>query len=291
MCEYYGFSLKYHIEHYHTNVSLTEYKKLYGETISLSSKEKYRISFNQRKYSPIEIFVMNGGNIEEIRKKQGETFSKNMLENIDERKRRSELLGEINKRPASRQKASETAKKTSKRKDILHKRTQQLREWRENNTEEFYKKCVEKLVGVFYSVGEKRLYEFFQTFNNNFERNRFIKSKKYFTFSKTNRKQIDFLDKDMKVMIEFDGPLHFQNKFDSLDVIKHKDKQLERFVRETKKYMLIRISQKCLTQKYPYENSIFKPEVLDKIISLLQNIELGKVFYIGKEYGENNILC
>ena len=54
------------------------------------------------------------------------------------REARRQNLSRLNKTQGFRERSSDTAKKTSSRKDIKDKRSEQLATWRENNPEEFY---------------------------------------------------------------------------------------------------------------------------------------------------------
>lgn len=288
LCDFWGHSLTSHIKRKHF-LSRKKYKEKYGEVLSPSAKKNYSLSGK-----------INGDWISNLEDKENnekylhflEQCSKNISEaiknNPEEIERRRKLLAELNKREDFRKKASETATKTSKRKDIIEQRTKQLKKWRENNPDEFYEKCTKQMIGVFFSLGEKLLLEEIKEIG--FKRNQFIKSKKHFNkTSKTNRKQVDFLNRDKKIIIEFDGKHHFEEKNSDFELIKKKDKKLNEWVRE-KGFFLIRVSQSAILPKRPYKDSILREEYKEKIKELIKTPQFGKVIFLGKEYGENSII-
>ena len=68
-------------------------------------------------------------------------ISEGIMKSDSAREARRQNLSRLNKTQEFRERSSETAKKTSSRKDIQDKRSKQLAKWRENNPEEFYEKC------------------------------------------------------------------------------------------------------------------------------------------------------
>ena len=204
-----------------------------------------------------------------------------------ERQRRSKLLSKLNKRQDFRDRASNTAKNTSQRADIIEQRSSNLKNWRNNNPDEFFEKCTKKMLS-YKSLGETLFKEILA---ENFNSNQFIKSKQYFTFNKNSRKQVDFLNQINKTIIEFDGEIHFkQTGIIDLQKIQEKDLALNLFILEKKKYSLIRISFDCIQYKTPYKNSIIRSEVLEKLNEIITNAELGKIYHLGRSYGNSNLL-
>jgi hypothetical protein len=68
--------------------------------------------------------------IKRIRERAGKKISRTILANKSECKRRAKRLANLNRTEAFRKKASETAIKTSARKDIQEKRSLALDKWR-----------------------------------------------------------------------------------------------------------------------------------------------------------------
>lgn len=203
------------------------------------------------------------------------------MENEKERKRRSKLLGSLNKTDAFRKKSSDTAKITSSRPDILKARSLQLKRWRDSNPDAFYKKCTSAMHKVHQSLPEKRLFEFCKSLNSNFESNKQIKSVKHFFINKTASKQVDILDKKTKILVEFDGVYHFEPIFgkEYLEKVKDKDLELNNYCLDNN-YILIRVSQSC----FIYKNINDFNETTKNIISDLIKKQKPGIYFIGSEY-------
>jgi len=281
-CSYWGHNLKEHIKNNH-NLTLEQYS---GQTLSEPTKENYS---NQNKENGdwITREKEKGTDLKEYFKHMGESVSRSILNNPKERKRRSQLLGNLNKREDFRYRASETAKKTSNRKDIQEQRALRLKKWREENPEEFYEKCI-KQMHKFKSKPEKDLFryliEFFEEFE--FKNNQQIQDN-LFSMNKTRRKQVDIISKENKVIVEVDGPYHFK-PIRGEQVLKNvvlKDKALNKYAFK-EEFLLVRIS----TSQYDYRGEgEFSEKCLDKLNELLYNRQPG-IFFLGEEYGENNCL-
>ena len=187
-----------------------------------------------------------------------------------------------------RQNQSETAKITSARSDIQAQRAEALKNWRDNNPEDFYEKCTRAMHKTWTSKPEKKLTAFAKSINPFFKGNQQIKSAKHFFINKTSSKQIDILDKENKIIIELDGPHHFEPIFgdDKLKAVQKKDKELDSFCLD-KGYVLIRISHK----QYDYRGTVnnFPEHILAKIRQILQN-KIPGIYCLGEEYYERNIL-
>lgn len=238
--------------------------------------------------------------IRDRRLKAGRKISKNILSNKEERARRSKCLGDLNKTDLFRKKASETAVKTSARKDVQANRSAQLARWREknptvfrdimrknrkkilqwqrDNPEEHYKKCVIPLLSSWKSKPERSLLSYCKSLLEDC-RSFFLIDESFST--KTKRRQIDIYSESRHIIIEFDGPLHFMPIFgvEDFESKKRKDKEINLLAH---KYCIIRVSYDC----YYSKSDSFKQEILDNIRDLLLNPRLG-LFLFGSKYGED----
>lgn len=281
-CDYWGFNLKIHLEKIH-GINIENYKK---ETLAHATRKRYRKQ-NIENGNWINRAKENNLDLKEYFVESGKAISKAIMNNPFDRRRRSELLGKLNKREDFRKKASETAIKTSKRKDLIEKRTTNLLNWVKNNPEEHYNKCIKKKFYV--SKPEMELYKYICKYfkNLDFKNNQQLKNKKWFLINKTNRRQIDILSKKEKIIIEFDGIFHFKkigNKQKFLKIVE-KDKELDNFAFKNN-WTLIRVGNLQYSYKAP---SGFKESCLLLLKNIIDNRDRG-VFKIGLEYGKDNIL-
>lgn len=238
--------------------------------------------------------------IKMTRERSGKKISQTIMANIDERNRRAKLLGNLNKTDKFRKKASETAIKTSARKEIQESRSAALKQWRDenpdkfneiikkngdrltewtkNHPEEHYEKCVKPLLNNWKSKPEKCLLNFCKSIVNDC-RSYFLVNNIFTT--KTKRRQIDVFSQSKSIIIEFDGPLHFENIFGDEDFKSKKCKDFEiNSLRD--KYCIIRVSYDC----YFYNIENFKNDILDAIKELLLNPKNG-LYLFGSKYGKD----
>jgi very-short-patch-repair endonuclease len=283
LCDYTAAKLTQHIKKEH-NLTKEFYLENYGELVSPNSKKRYS-AVAKENGDWVNRAKESGKDLSEWKEKLSKGISESIMNNPEERERRSRLLGRLNKRDDFRKRASNAAKITSARPEIQKARAGQLKRWRDNNPDKFYEKCISPMHGAWDSKPERTLYKFALMLNSNFKRNRQVNSKKYFLTNKTSRKQVDIIDKKRKIIIEFDGPHHFKNIFGSLKRRQEVDRELERFCLD-KKYILIRVSQSCFIYKTIND---FEKKIKDKIINIIHNNKSG-VYYLGKEYGSKNIM-
>jgi len=279
LCSYTSAKLTIHVKKEH-NISPKEYRKKYGSLVCDNSIKRYS-AIAKKNGSWIKKAKESGQDLSEYKAKLSESISKSIMSNPEERKRRAELLGSLNKTEAFRKKASETAKKTSARIDIQQSRAANLKKWRKLNPDKFFNQCTLVMHKKWQSLPEKKLFEFFKTISEDFERNKQIKSNKYFLINKTNSKQIDILNKKQKIIAEFDGKQHFSPIFgeEVLLNIKEKDKELDRFCIDNK-FILIRVSQSCFIYRTIND---FSNSVKDEIFKIIKNNIPGN-YFIGAEY-------
>jgi very-short-patch-repair endonuclease len=201
-------------------------------------------------------------------------------------------MATINKTENMRIKSSKSAKITSAKPEILEKRTKQLQKWREENPELFYNQCTAPMIKSFQSKPERILFNYFSQLKPfNFKRNQFIKSKYFTNFSK--KKQVDIIDLDNRIYIEFDGKVHFKPIFGDSVLLKTKlrDQELEKVI-TSNNWILIRISYDQFVyttkniNKIKHDASYFKPESLQQIEAILKSKQPG-VYKIGEAYNSS----
>jgi hypothetical protein len=291
ICGYHGRSLKMHVSKHH-NLSKKEYNSKYGSLICTSSNEKYSEAVKESGNWIIKA-KEQGKDLTEYWEKVSKGVKNSIMSDDNERKRRSDLMTELNKKqqldPDFQRKVSETAKKTSARKDVQEKRAQQLKAWRDNNPEDFHKKCISKMLLSWQSKPEKCLFNWLQSIEGfSFKRNKFIRSENFSSISK--RRQSDISDKIKRIYVEFDGIFHFEPKFgeEKLKLIQQKDKEIEEHI-FNHNWTLIRVShdQFCystkIIDKVKIDSSYFKQECLDKILEIL-NSNIPGIYKIGSAY-------
>lgn len=277
ICGFHAKSLGVHVLKEH-GIPADEYKKDH-QIICSKSHETYK-SQNGLNGDWIVRAKENGEDLSEYLVKMGESVRQSILNNPEDRKRRAGVMAAVNKTDVMRKKASETAIKTSARRDIQLQRAEKLQNWRTANPEEFYEKCMSKMFGSYQSIPENELFNVVVNVEGyNFKSNQFLKSEMF--TGKTHRKQIDIADHSKHMYLEFDGPLHFKEtkKSDLKDIIK-RDDCLDGYI-NINDFTLIRVSP----DQFSYRKSDFgfSTDCLVKINYILNNPTPG-VHYIGEMY-------
>jgi len=250
--------LKQHLRKEH-NLSPEEYKQAFpgALTVSRQTSKNYGSTGN---FNWIKRANDAGDDLSEYKEKMGKAVSAAIMSKPEERARRSRQLGINNQTPEARQKASDTAKRTSSREDILSARTLRMHTNRKP------------------SIPEKILFPILEPFG--FKRNQSIKDEVAFT-TKTHRRVLDFFRKEDKLIVEFDGGQHFCDAFKNFSKVYSSDEELNAWVDENQ-YCLIRISY----EKFSYKTHTFNDEALQRLFELIQNPTPG-VHFIGDAYNKN----
>lgn len=279
ICGYHRKKLGNHITIEH-KIDLDEYKAKYNKKIICEKSSDTYKKQNAINSDWINRAKERGEDLSEYKKKMGDAVREAILSDPKERQRRAEVMAKVNKTEEMRNKSSETAKKTSARPDIQQQRSAQLKRWRDNNSEEFYNKCIYKMLKSSHSKPEIELFNVVKTFEGcNFTLSPMIISDTFISTSK--RKQIDIGDSNKGIYLEFDGPRHFKNIDNQLKTIKKKDDLLDAYIVDNN-LTLIRVSQDQFS--YTKRNYGFSKECLQKLFFVLEN-NLKGVFYIGELYG------
>lgn len=286
ICNFHSQNLGIHLKKIH-NISSKKYTEIYGGNIlSATSYNKYKLNGNEEILSE---YIKN--NLEDFSRK----VSKGILNSSTSRKLHSDMMINLNNKQQAdilfKKIVSDTAKKTSSRPEIIEFRTLKLKKWREENPDDFYNKCIKKMITAFQSKPEKKILQFVNNLSGfNFKKNQFINSK--FISNKSHNKQMDMGDKEKRIYIEFDGVLHFLPKYgyEILSNIKQKDQEIEYHI-SSHNWTIIRISYDQFVYKTKMVNKIkedasyFKQECLDNLIKILNENKPG-IYKIGEAYGK-----
>jgi hypothetical protein len=250
-----------------------------GHVLCVTSKKKYE-AVAQDNGNWIEKAKARGEDLTEYKKKMGDAVRDSIMSNPENRKRRAKVMSDVNKSDVMRKKASETAKKTSARKDVQEKRAAQLKKWRDENPDDFYDKCISKMLTIYSSKPEKLLYNLVKDHPKyNLKRHRKIRSDKFKAYK---QRDVDIGDADKRIYIEYDGPLHFkQTSMNQLEGVQERDRLLDEHIIKHG-WFLIRVSY----DQFSYRKSDygFKNECLEKVFGILDD-PLPGVHKIGAAYG------
>jgi very-short-patch-repair endonuclease len=258
-----------------------DYETQHGSIICQSSKNLYKDSKN---YDWINREKSRGNDLSDWKEKLSEKISQGIMNSQTARQARRDNLSNLNRSKEFRERSSETAKKTSSRLDVLEQRTMKLKKWRDENTELFYDSCVKKMISSYQSIPEQKLFDLIDTdFPLRFKKNQQIRRIGKFISVKSGTRQIDILDLQNKIVIEFDGPRHFFNyaKQDYLMAQKVRDEELNR-VLVGEGFTVIRVA----FDQFSYKNSgKFNDSCLQLIRNTIVKQEPGLIL-IGDAYRE-----
>lgn len=290
ICNFHGKKISGHLNKVH-NVEIKDYIKKYNSpVISQNSKELYSKAniLNNADGNWIVKAKNSGIDLTEHHAAVGRKISQIILNSDEQKLVRSKNMIKQNAKqigdPAYHKMLSEVAQRTSARQDVQDARSLQLKNWRDNNPEDFHRQCVTPLTTTFHSNPEKKMLEIMKSFIDfNFKLNKFVKDEEIFS-SQTHTKQIDMADVDKHIYIEYDGQLHFKpfKGQETFDNIKKRDEQLDRFIIKNN-YTLIRVGYDQYVDKHKFEKSFIKPECILKIKEILDNGIPG-IYKIGTVY-------
>lgn len=249
LCKFAGSKITQHVQSAH-GLSKEEYIEKYGPVICSASSKRYGSTDN---CNWITRKKNDGEDLTTYKAKMGLAVSNAIMSNTNERNRRSNLLGSLNKRQDFRDRSSKAAKITSSRPEILEKRSARLKRWREENPEEF-QKIITKSLQKSSSRPEKLLFEICKEIFGESTVSQF-QVQHILIPNKTKRARIDIANKDNKILVEFDGPFHFKPilGMDNLALRIARDEAVEKYAIEND-YVLIRISYDCFDGKHFNEN-------------------------------------
>jgi very-short-patch-repair endonuclease len=289
ICGFVGKSIAFHTKREH-ELSRSDYERIYGPTVSAKSKNNYSVQ-NEKNGDWIERAKLQGRDLSDFKTRVSASVSASIMANPKERERRSLLLAELNKREDSRERASVAAKKTSARKDIQNKRAAVLKDWRDNNPEEFREKCVMSLINspkkqVNKSKVEQILFALLSE-KWEFKRNVRLYCPRVFVTNKTGTKEVDLYSESEKIIVEFDGPSHFKALYGEARLGRSVSRDLEllEYCLENK-IILARLDD--TTFVWRRHNSRFVDGVIETLFEILDKKEVG-IYYFGGHYVEDQI--
>ena len=279
VCGFHAKSLGTHVSKVH-GIAADEYKKTH-QIICQKSIETYR-NQNGENGDWIERAKDRGEDISDYCERMGNAVRDSILSNPEDRKRRAGVMAAVNRSEVMRKKASDTAKKTSARRDIQLQRVARIHAWQKANPDKFAN-IISKLTTIWNSKPESLLYhEMTKRTQFNFRRHQKLRSEKFLSFYK--QKDIDIGDTAKRVYIEYDGPLHFkQTTMNQLANVQEKDRLLDEHIIE-QGWVLIRVGY----DQFSYRKSDygFLADCLAKIDEILNDPKPG-VHRIENVY-ENN---
>ena len=285
-------SLGKHLSSKH-NLDNKEYEKKYpGAPVkATATKERYS---TQNKYNGnwIERAKADGDDLSEYKEKMGKAVSAAIMSNPEERLRRARQMATNNQTPAARQCSRETAIKTSARLEIQKARAKRLAKWRDENFEEFYEKCLKAAHSVWHSKPELVLFQLLSNIDGDycFQHNQVIKSNEFPNRSK--RKQVDVADKSLRVYVEFDGIIHFEDRIKGEKTfvkIQQMDRLLDDHINKHG-WTLIRISYDQFIYEKQTDGSPgrFKDECIKRLLGCLRDPRPG-VHRIGDAFTKDGL--
>lgn len=174
--------------------------------------------------------------------------------------------------PEMRSRYSETAKKTAARSDIQQERAARLKNWRDNNREKFWEIHAKALTASKRSKMEIWLEPHLVELG-------FIRNTKFRCGDQ--KKQVDFIHKPWKTIIEVDGPWHFlpvrspQNLVD----VQQRDRMLEKEILK-RSWRLIRLSMECFRS---YSGELISPS-LDQLFEKIKDTSWVGILCYGNLY-------
>jgi hypothetical protein len=262
-------------------MSKEEYLKAYPTAAITSKVSTARFKHRGQNFAWLKRAKARGDDLTAYKEKMGRAVSEAITSNPGERKRRSELMGELNRRPEARKRSSDVARLTSTRPEILKARAERLARWRELNPDEFYEKCTKAAHAIWHSIPELALFDLLKNVEGyDFVHNQVVKSVAF--PNKSKRKQVDIADRSRHIYVEFDGIIHFNARIkgeDNFERVKCMDAMLDDYITKHD-WTLIRISYDQFSYK---DGGRFEPDCLKKLFEILKDPRPG-VHRIGKAY-------
>lgn len=244
LCTFVGARIMRHVEDHHA-LKRSLYEAEYGSATAVATRERYS-ACNKVGGDWINRAKAAGQDITGWKQKMATSVRTAIMSNPDERKRRSELakmtIGTIARSSEGRKRSSDAAKITSARPEIQKARAGKLRAWRESHQDDFYTKCVANEKRNWKSKPEAQLFAFLSTEFPQFEFKQNQQLMASCFTNKTRRRQIDVMSRSRRIIVEFDGALHFRNiaKWNQLDAVIARDEELNA-VAISHGYIVIRI--------------------------------------------------
>jgi very-short-patch-repair endonuclease len=265
-----------------------EYVSKHGPVLSSSAQATFNRTGHDN-FDWINRAKQAGDNLSEYRVKMGKAVSDVIMNDLEERSRRSKLMGELNKSPEGRERSSVTAKRTSARPEIITVRTENLRAWREREPEKF-QAIITKMIGYRTTKPEKATLAFLQGEfpEHDFKGNRQLRSNQYFIMNKSRIRQIDIMSRSRMFIVEVDGHIHFHNisQWDQLALVQAKDVELNDALPRMG-YTLVRIS----SDQWNAHTGEISDACKHRLIDLVRAFGEPTVHFIGEQYDRSTLGC
>lgn len=183
--------------------------------------------------------VMYCGEIVRTRKNQQAHFQSCEVCHIKRREIRVQTCKDLVHTDQMRQKYSQTAKKTAKRSDIQQQRAAQLKQWRVANPEK-----LDAIRAKAHASPKRSKME--NWLEPHLIEQGFLRNTRLSCGVEKVAKQIDFINKQQKIVIEIDGPWHFLpiRSNVSLQTVQQRDQMLNQEIM-MRGWRLIRLSMEC----------------------------------------------
>lgn len=284
ICGYPARELKRHIKRCH-DLLPCDYS---GQTIAaITSEQRSKVAKANDNWDWIRRANDRGDDLTEYKAKMATAVSDAIMANPVERVRRSRQLATLNKTNEFRARASKTAKRTSMREDVIADRSAQLKKWRDENQDEFYDKCISKMIGSYHSKPEIALFAILSAQFTFLKNNQRLYSA-LFKSVKTSRRQLDIASKEHLIAIEYDGPYHFRQLHKTYDLngTKLKDIELNTILPQLG-WVLIRISH----DQWSYRSGEgFKDACIKQVVHLIEQAVPG-CYKVGDAYNSDTTVC
>lgn len=183
---------------------------------------------------------------------------------------------ELQHTPEMRQKYSETAKKTSARSDIRQERAQRLKVWRDKHPAEF--QGIQAKAHASPKLSKMEIWLEPHLAKLGFMRNTTLRCQK-------GSKQIDFVNRHKKMVIEVDGPWHFLpiRSIQHLQTVQARDQMLNHEVMR-RSWRLIRLSMECFKSN---SGELISPD-LSQLITTIENGDWDGIRCYGSLYEQRS---
>jgi hypothetical protein len=286
LCEYQAVCLTAHIRRIH-NLSIDDYT---GKISADSSFERKSKALKGKENWVARMRRIHPELIEEKLNEMGRNVSLSIMNDSQERERRADLMTSLWSTHRERliESSSRIAIKTSKDPKVLKQRSLQLKNWRDSHYDDFIEKCTKAMISTWHSKGEKATVAMLVakypqcSFKNND-----IIYREAFT-NKSKRHQLDVVSRENKIIVEYDGPIHFKNipSWNQLEKVQKRDEEVNAVL--SKEYLVIRISYDQW-----HEKRGFTPTSLEQINKEINEhlVSFNPHFIkIGEAYGQSCII-
>jgi hypothetical protein len=284
LCTFVGTRIMGHVTKVH-GLDRATYEARHGRATAAIVRDRYSKA-NAANGDWVTRAKTAGVDLTERMRKMGESVRARIMSDPDERMRRSKLaqttIVAYARSEEGREKSSQAAQETSARPEIITARAAQLAAWRARCPDEFHEKCVAAMHSFKTTKPEWALLAFLQAQFpcHEFKGNQRITAL-CFVINKSRKRQIDIMSHLRKIIVEFDGPLHFMNieSWDQLQLVQAKDRELDDGATALG-YLVIRVGCDMVDKRTGEPTDECKAALRDAVA----NGRLGECRRIGRVY-------